>query len=77
MKCKSAYAGKLAADGTTTVTKTMRVTSSQDWPAYNAAQTHEKTRVTELLRGLSDGIVQPHRAGVVLVHFRMWSSAPS
>jgi hypothetical protein len=46
-------------DGTTTVTKTMRVTYGQDWPAYNAAQTHEKERVAELLRGLCEGIVQP------------------
>jgi hypothetical protein len=37
----------------------MRVTYTQDWTAYNAAQTHEKERVTELLRALCDGISQP------------------
>ena len=49
-------------DGTTTATKTMRVTYGQNWPAYNAAQTHEKARAEELLRGLCDGIVQSPRA---------------
>jgi len=49
-------------DGTTTVTQTVRVTYAQDWPAYNAAQTHEKARVADLLRGLCDGIVQPPQA---------------
>jgi transposase len=46
-------------DGSTTVTRTMRVTYTQDWTAYNAAQTREKDRVAELLRGLCDGIAQP------------------
>jgi hypothetical protein len=65
VKCKHIHAVEFSIrretrpDGTTTVTKTVRVTYGQDWPAYNAAQTYEKTRVTELLRGLCDGIEQP------------------
>lgn len=48
-----------APDGTVTETRSVRVTYSQNWPAYNAAQTNEKDRVEKLLRGLCDGIVQP------------------
>ena len=48
-----------APDGTVTETRTVKVTYSQNWPAYNAAQTHEKERVEKLLRGLCDGIQQP------------------
>jgi hypothetical protein len=50
VKCKHIYAVEFSVkretrpDGTTTVTKTVRVTYGQNWPAYNAAQTHEKTR---------------------------------
>lgn len=64
-KCKHIYAVEFTVrretrpDGTTTVTKTVRVTYAQDWPAYKAAQTHEKARASELLRGLCAGIVQP------------------
>jgi transposase len=39
----------------------MRVTYSQDWPAYNAAQTTEKTMVERLLKGLCEGIMQPEQ----------------
>lgn len=65
VKCKHIHAVEFSIrretrpDGTTTVTKTVRVTYAQDWPAYNAAQTHEKEHVTKLLRGLCDGIPQP------------------
>ncbi len=65
MKCKHIHAVEISVsrevrpDGTTTVTKTVRVTYGQNWPAYNAAQIHEKARVTELLRGLCDGVSQP------------------
>lgn len=57
-----------AADGTATVTETVtetvtqttttrkRVTYRQDWPAYNAAQTHEKAHFQELLHALCQGI---------------------
>lgn len=68
-KCKHIYAveytisrrTETAPDGTTTttVTKTVRVTYKQNWPAYNAAQTHEGERFTDLLHGLCAGIVQP------------------
>ena len=46
-------------DGTTTETRTVRVTYSQNWTAYNAAQTNEKTHFATLLRSLCDGIAQP------------------
>lgn len=65
LKCKHIYAVQFSItretspDGTTTITETVRVTYGQNWPAYNAAQTHEKTRVTELLRGLCEGVTQP------------------
>ena len=36
-----------------------RKTYSQDWPAYNAAQTHEEERFVALLRDLCDTIEQP------------------
>jgi hypothetical protein len=49
-------------DGTT-VTTEARITYSQNWPAYNAAQCDEKHRVQLLLRGLCDGIVQPPHEG--------------
>ena len=53
-------------DGSETITETVtlterviRKTYPQNWPAYNAAQSNEKTRVTELLQGLCEGIQQP------------------
>lgn len=46
-------------DGTVKTTETLRVTYAQEWPAYNAAQTHEKERVEELLRALCAGVEQP------------------
>jgi transposase len=49
-------------NGTTTTTETtreVRVKYTQNWPAYNAAQTSEKEHVGQLLRALCDGIVQP------------------
>jgi transposase len=45
-------------NGTTIVTE-KRVTYTQNWPRYNAAQCEEKDRVQLLLRGLCDGIAQP------------------
>lgn len=42
-----------------TVTETLRVTYRQEWPAYNAAQVHEKDRVAELLRALCAAIDPP------------------
>ena len=46
-------------DGTIVETKAMRMTYRQDWPAYNAAQTHEQERFVSLLRELCDTIPQP------------------
>jgi transposase len=47
------------ADGTTTYTKSVKVTCSQEWPTYNEAQTHEQERFVALLRDLCNGIPQP------------------
>ncbi len=46
-------------DGTTVITKAVRITYAQDWPVYNAAQTHEAERFAELLHDLCQGIDQP------------------
>jgi len=46
-------------DGTTVVTKTMRITYKQDWTAYNGAQTHEQEQFASLLRDLCNTIPQP------------------
>lgn len=53
--------GKSATTVTETVktTKTARVTYSQDWPAYNAAQVHEKDLFQTLLTALCRGIPEP------------------
>ncbi len=64
-KCKHIWAveyvrrREVAPDGTTTTTEALRVTYTQDWPAYNAAQTREKEHVEKLLRALCFGIEQP------------------
>jgi len=46
-------------DGTETVTKSMKVTCTQEWPAYDEAQMHEQERFVVLLRDLCNGIQQP------------------
>ncbi|MBI4187751.1 MAG: transposase [Chloroflexi bacterium] len=46
-------------DGTTTLTQSVKMTCTQEWPAYNDAQTHEQERFVALLRDLCDGIQQP------------------
>jgi transposase len=56
----------VAADGSTTVTETVKVTRktyAQDWPAYNRAQCEEKDMVQQLLHALCDGIQEPPRTG--------------
>jgi transposase len=64
-RCKHIYAVEYSLtreqqpDGATVVTQTTRVTYRQNWPVYNAVQTHEREHFLELLRGLYDGIVQP------------------
>jgi transposase len=57
---------EVSADGTATVTETVKVTRktyAQDWPAYNAAQCAEKAVAQSLLRGLCDGILSPPQTG--------------
>ncbi len=67
--CKHLYAieyvekRETKSDGTTIKTQAMRVTFAQEWPAYNAAQTHEQERFVELLNELCKGIVQPVQKG--------------
>ena len=63
--CKHIYAVEIIIqreerpDGTTVETQAMRVTYSQDWPAYNAAQVHEGKHFVTLLRELCDTVPQP------------------
>src|SRR6266516_7299247 len=72
LKCKHIFAVEFAinreqnSDGSTTITKTVTVietvkkpTYSQDWPAYNAAQTNEKNKFLSLLHELCSGIPEP------------------
>jgi len=47
------------ADGTTTITKSMKVTCTQEWHDYDDAQMHEQERFLTLLRDLCNGIPQP------------------
>jgi transposase len=46
-------------DGSTTVTKSVTMTCTQEWPAYDAAQMHEQEKFVTLLRDLCAGIEQP------------------
>ncbi len=46
-------------NGTTTYTQSVKVTCTQEWPAYNEAQTHEQEHFVALLRDLCNGIQQP------------------
>lgn len=70
--CKHIYAVRIviqrefAFDGqtvteteTVNITKTVRKTYPQNWPAYNAAQTNEKDRFMVLLRDLCAGLPEP------------------
>jgi hypothetical protein len=72
LKCKHIFAVEFAMkredhrDGSTTVTQTVTVTETihkptdpQDWPAYHAAQTHEKEKFLSLLHDLSSGVPEP------------------
>src|SRR6266850_5475991 len=69
LKCKHLFAVEFAmkreqhGDGSMTVTQTVTVTETikkptylQDWPAYNAAQTHEKEKFQALLYDLCQGL---------------------
>jgi transposase len=68
-KCQHIYAVEFIVqretkpDGTVTETKTVRITYTQEWAAYNEAQTHEQERFLELLSELCKGIVQPEQEG--------------
>ncbi len=46
-------------DGTTTLTHSVKMTYTQEWPAYDNAQMHERERFVDLLRDLCNGIQQP------------------
>ena len=72
MKCKHIFAVECVvrrdtnAAGETTITRTVTVTETvkkptykQAWPAYNAAQTHEKDKFLLLLADLCRGIQEP------------------
>ncbi len=63
LKCKHIYAVEYtltpATEAWSAVSKTKRPTYRQDWPAYHAAQTHEKAHFQALLHGLCQGIKQP------------------
>src|ERR1043165_6742577 len=66
--CKHVYAVQYViereqtADGQTVVTETVKVTRktyTQNWPAYNAAQTKEKSEIQALLYELCKGLPEP------------------
>ena len=65
LRCKHIYSVEFLIqreerpDGLIQETKAMRVTYSQDWPAYNAAQVNEGDHFLVLLRELCDTIEQP------------------
>ena len=65
MKCKHIFAVELTItreideQGTITETKTAKVTYSQDWTAYNLAQTQQKELFMHLLRAICTAIPQP------------------
>ncbi|MDP3878867.1 MAG: transposase [Dehalococcoidales bacterium] len=50
------------ADGTETVTKSMKVTCTQEWSTYDNVQMHEQEHFVDLLRDLCSGIEQPTQA---------------
>ena len=69
VKCKHIFAVEFTTrretqtNGTFTATEQkVRLTYSQNWSTYNAAQTQEKDRFTELLGDLCKGIPQPPQA---------------
>lgn len=65
LPCKHTYAvqyslfRETAPDGTVRETETLRVTYTQDWSSYNAAQTSEKEMFCRLLKDLVAGVPQP------------------
>lgn len=67
LQCKHSWAveyfskRETAPDGTVTETRAMRVTYSQNWSAYNAAQVSEKEMFCRLLHDLVSGVPQPEQ----------------
>ena len=70
MRCKHIFAVEYViereqtADGQTVVTETVKVTRktyTQNWPAYNAAQTEEKSRLQALLYELCRNLPEPEQ----------------
>ena len=65
IKCKHIWAVELTinkqenADGSTTITKTAKITYSQDWSAYNKAQKNEKALFMDLLFDLCGSVKNP------------------
>jgi transposase len=65
MKCKHIFAVELTVtreideQGAVTETKTAKVTYSQDWTAYNLAQTQQKELFIHLLRDICTAVPQP------------------
>lgn len=65
IKCKHIWAVELTinkqvnADGSTTITKTVKMTYAQDWSAYNKAQRNEKALFMDLLGDLCGNIANP------------------
>ncbi|MGB8312192.1 MAG: IS5 family transposase [Halobacteriota archaeon] len=65
MKCKHIFAVELTVtretdeNGTVTETKTAKVTYTQDWTAYDLAQTQQKELFMQLLRDVSSNVEQP------------------
>src|ERR1044071_9630269 len=69
-RCKHIYAVEYViereqtADGQTVVTETVKVTRktyTQNWPAYNAAQTNEKSQLQALLYELCQNLPAPEQ----------------
>lgn len=68
IKCKHIFAVEISrtqvdANGQPTAVQTLRVTYTQDWPAYNRAQCTERETVERLLKNLCDGIQTPAHPG--------------
>jgi len=65
IRCKHQYAveyfiqEKTNKDGSTTVTKTKRLTYPQNWRAYNKAQTSELDLFDQLLKDLVENVDEP------------------
>jgi transposase len=64
LRCKHVFAVEYTLRRETTVngqrvTQTLRMTYAQDWPAYNAAQVHEKDEIAKLLHNLCAAIDPP------------------